>query len=262
MQCVGSPPGAPSAAPEAAAWEPVGRDAQRLEALSSCSVQSAVLPQSIDTAPGPCTQYCNQTSGPAPAICSILPAWAMDWDDEDFTASQEAALQALERRSGGGTNSGVAPQLAAGQLERAPSAPAAPDIQAAAPPAPVVRRRKLPAILSGGPPAGGSSGTAAAAGAPAGAAPGDENLPPARFAGRLCYAHTGYGEWTWAARSGFRCPHNCMPTHRMLACPVLSHVPAPSLHLSLLLHQLLTSQRWTSCASSCCTAGWRWWGWT
>lgn len=64
--------------PSAAAWEPVGRDAQRLEALSSCSVQSAVLPQSIDTAPGPCTQYCNQTSGPAPAS-SAAPCPPEQW---------------------------------------------------------------------------------------------------------------------------------------------------------------------------------------
>ena len=128
----------------------------------------------------------------------------MDWDDEEFllTASQEAALQALERGSGGGSGSGsgggfigAAP---AAQCQLPPSAQPeslAAGPQPAGPPAPVVRRRKLPAILSNDPPVGGSSSSkATAAGTGPAATAGDENLPPARFAGRLCYAHTGYGK--------------------------------------------------------------------
>ncbi|PRW57233.1 Werner syndrome-like exonuclease [Chlorella sorokiniana] len=116
----------------------------------------------------------------------------MSWDDDDdwttITPSQEAALQALERSAGGGGGGGGAAPAA--QYQAPPAAQPAAVTQAAGPPAPAVRRRKLPAILSGDAPPGSSSGTAVAAAAPAAGA--DENLPPARFAGRLCYAHTGY----------------------------------------------------------------------
>lgn len=177
------------------------------EPLAACCAASSNV-QAV-----PVHRYCPQAArpliatkqAPPPPSSSLPPTLrlgaSMDWDDEEFllTASQEAALQALERGIGGGSGSGdgLTGTAPAAQCQPPPSAQpgsSAAFPQAAGPHAPVVQRRKLPAILSNDPPAGGSSSKAAGAGTGPAATAGDENLPPARFAGRLCYAHTGYGK--------------------------------------------------------------------